>query len=1651
MYKNELISVIIPVYGVENYLQKCIKSILNQTYQELELLVVNDGSIDNSKMEVFNLVNEDCDFRNNIVSNDGCFTTKVEFICNERIKCYAFLSFPSENIKDYYNYLDYFANEIISQNYQLGKSKNYCISETGNIEEKECDVKEVEIADIVSINVKEHSYSISSQKTRIVYIEHCQNFGLFQARLTGYEYASGDYIISVDSDDYIGIDYIRLLWKKAKETDADVVVSEMIRKKDNSYYKRTHGMNAIRQLDLYGKDIADNLFSCEGELSPLWFVWGKLYKKKLWDKCNCYLARVEGKHIMLEDLMYGVVFSTNAEHYVYCDVDTYFYVVNENASTTNNGNNEKLSQNLNDVLYAFDFIENYLKDIASYDKYEKQFARFKDKWSRTWYKIVDGYELKDCEKENYYEELKKLAIDGELKRPTARDIYFYNACTPWDSRIECLKEKFCKKEVICFDIFDTAIMRPFWKPADLFVLLNKVFKNLCDDYGVLFSEMRMTAEISARNKISNESSQFEDITIEEIYNELYEIYEIPETVKSRMLEEEIRLELELCQPRLKIRELYDLACWLGKKTLFISDMYLSKDTIFRMLKKCGYNPMNNDIYVSSEIRLCKRTGHLFQYVLNKENIDATNCIHLGDNWESDGEPAKNLGIEVWRTAKTTDLLLNNVSDIKGGKVRSSICDVLFKNKQSLLRYTQALDYFGIRCMLAIIANKIFDNPYHDWEYYSDFNRDPYNIGYMALGMHEYGIIKWLLDKCPKGNKIHFVARDGYLSMKIYEQFKSRDDSLPDYNYFYMSRKSFLPLSIISKEDWWNMKDNINYKGKTPEELLSYYQSILPDYNAEQFRKIFNDNSNIIWDMPLENYNQYISFIRVVINNIHNQSIVDEYRLKMKAYISNIISPRDIMFDIGYSGRAQKIISQLLGYSVDACYIHTLNDKSDRFSKESGFNIHTYYDYSPAITGKIRELVHSEPTSSCIGYEIKDKEVFPVFENNEFRFHEKYVIDSMHNGAVDFVNDFLEVFENYTDIMTYRKTDISFANEKFIQMPTKSDMEIFELFNFEDDLFFNKAYKTKKLKDIWNGDLAWNNMSVISFEKKNEITRETKKEKNVGDNKQKQYPVPYRLVLNPPKGIIKKINYFLSNDHILLKRYMESKSNISNAIFSFLYVFLLNIKNTAKGKNKVGNDKLKYSLSKDGKILYNATSSYGLLCCIVHKLTFYRNESADLMLSTWRKDKYEKVKVSHIFENVILWSDMKYRDMSYAMDALVKDATPMEIEEQEYRFFTYYESLLNIKITDYREIIIAGNSMPFGCFLERNGINYKIIEDGAGLYCDYSLLQHFIDSTYPLIEQYMIKKYKNLQGGSFCEKIYINKQAQKKEVLEKRVAEFSPVELIDNLSIVDKKKIFSIYGVNEKKTENTKSALLLLTYPLAQREKFSVLEERCCYAYLADIFGEKYEEVYLKAHPDDRTNFGDIEGIKVINRNVLSELLWYETKTIFCKAIATVSTSMNNLLCIKEGVAFDTTFCNEYHNLLIYYSIAKVIQEYERACGEQIVIQGIGIYNEMFSEMLNSLCQKVQFNVNSTCYYNIAVYDMDDDINSKDGTIRFSIQKPECEENYKCILLKKFKKRNYDFINLKSECFYVSKNAPFHFPININMDISGIKIILTEKE
>ncbi|MGH2232924.1 glycosyltransferase family 2 protein, partial [Enterococcus faecalis] len=69
--ENVKVSVIVPVYNVETYLEEALMSLKNQTLKEIEFLIINDGSTDNSQKIIEEIAQDDPRFRVFNVKNGG--------------------------------------------------------------------------------------------------------------------------------------------------------------------------------------------------------------------------------------------------------------------------------------------------------------------------------------------------------------------------------------------------------------------------------------------------------------------------------------------------------------------------------------------------------------------------------------------------------------------------------------------------------------------------------------------------------------------------------------------------------------------------------------------------------------------------------------------------------------------------------------------------------------------------------------------------------------------------------------------------------------------------------------------------------------------------------------------------------------------------------------------------------------------------------------------------------------------------------------------------------------------------------------------------------------------------------------------------------------------------------------------------------------------------------------------------------------------------------------------------------------------------------------------------------------------------------------------------------------------------------------------
>ena len=212
---NEKITVIVPVYNVEHYLDKCLDSLINQTYKNLEIIVINDGSTDNSGI-----------------------------ICQE----YA------------------------------------------------------------------------QKDNRIIYIEK-ENGGLSDARNVGLDKMTGSYVTFVDSDDWVELDYVEVLYNKIIEYEVDISVGNYYSYNEDEKLFYFH-MSA----DSYYEKVYDNVSifenlyeSKEMKNFALISACGKLYKAKLFD----YIRFDKGK--LGEDGYFNQKIYLLVEKIVYINQGLYAY------------------------------------------------------------------------------------------------------------------------------------------------------------------------------------------------------------------------------------------------------------------------------------------------------------------------------------------------------------------------------------------------------------------------------------------------------------------------------------------------------------------------------------------------------------------------------------------------------------------------------------------------------------------------------------------------------------------------------------------------------------------------------------------------------------------------------------------------------------------------------------------------------------------------------------------------------------------------------------------------------------------------------------------------------------------------------------------------------------------------------------------------------------------------------------------------------------------------------------------------------------------------------------------------------------------------------------------------------------------------------
>ena len=844
-------------------------------------------------------------------------------------------------------------------------------------------------------------------------------------RLLDMEYINGDYISFVKGDDYIDLDYYRLMLDSIENNKTEIVISNyvMVTKKGDFVTGLTYNTNN----KVYsGEEFNDQFYKQTGRNDRYSFLWNKLFSISLWKKIRKELIKYHKKEQQIDELLFSVVAFNYAKSVSFCDNAIYYYSVIERK----NVNIQYINDKIKSIKNTFNMINKFLTSQKKIEKYQK----YIDIWEAfTIHKFLEKY--------NVYRKYKKVDFDFLNDQKLKKFVKLLNSDRSWNNYQELLieynegfndiKRQIANPDikVVSFDMFDTLIVRPFLQPLDMFKLLNKVFYEYFDSIKAIdFANIRVKSEIELRKVKLKED--INEITFDQIYDYISKRYNLDRKKLEKIKQKEVEMELQFCYRRNSGYELYSLAKHLNKKVVLTSDIYLPQDLLIKILKKNGYE--FDAYYVSSETFKTKAYGEVFDYLKEKEKTDK--ILHIGDNYISDYTNAKEHGIEAARLIKASDVLFGY------SPIKVNNCGYLYKYFASFnidnIPYEAC---YGVRSALGIVANYYFDNPFRPFSDKSDFNGDPYFVGFYTVGMQIVSICKWLYEDITENkiDSISFMARDGYLPYEALKIFEEKTHSLSNvkFNYTYVSRKSLMPLLLKDKAGISVIDTYLDYSILTPSDLMLQFKNVI-DISEKNKKKI---SKHFELDECFENIEDFNECLSLIYDYCYNKEKYDNYYNMCKKYFDQEFPGNPSTFDVGYSGKPEAIISSIINKPLTTYFIHTNNTEGFKNSKLGEYKLKTFYDFKPTISGALRELFISYVGPSCIGYDYKGEEVVPIFgKEKNYSFYNIDMIKKVQESSLDFVRIFYDFFSQYFEEMDLDKYYMSVPMEYYYHYAKEVD-------------------------------------------------------------------------------------------------------------------------------------------------------------------------------------------------------------------------------------------------------------------------------------------------------------------------------------------------------------------------------------------------------------------------------------------------------------------------------------------------------------------------------------------------------------------------------------------------------------------------------------
>ena len=337
---------------------------------------------------------------------------------------------------------------------------------------------------------------------------------------------------------------------------------------------------------------------------------------------------------------------------------------------------------------------------------------------------------------------------------------------------DALRKEIERHDVICFDLFDTLIMRKVWQPQDIFDLVEESLK----EAGIFLPQYKEKRRMAERLSGGGD--------IDKIYRILQEEWGLDDATRQFILETEIELEKRHIVPREEMVRIFQEAVAANKRVCIVSDMYLNETLLKSIIEPLGIEGYEA-LFVSCDHKGKGKTRGLFDVV--KERLPGTRYLHIGDNPWLDGVSAKRHGMDFFHVKSAVDLF--RVSELRGL--------LMYEHLPCFRRHMGAV--------IATLLNSPFCLHHTTGMPAVQTSRMVAGFFYVPVVTAYFQALKTYVSRHAYEGLL-FGMRDGFLFEKIYDELAKLDDAWASiaertpFYYFALSRKLAFRAATRTQED-----------------------------------------------------------------------------------------------------------------------------------------------------------------------------------------------------------------------------------------------------------------------------------------------------------------------------------------------------------------------------------------------------------------------------------------------------------------------------------------------------------------------------------------------------------------------------------------------------------------------------------------------------------------------------------------------------------------------------------------------------------------------------------------------------------------------------------------------------------------------------------